>query len=125
MALVETLAVQHGLVTVNADTIDVFLAASPESVAVLFFPGDPARMLESNDVATVLPQLLAAFPGRLRGAVVELSAQTALMPRFAIRSLPSLAFQQGDRALGVIARMQDWSVYIERIGMMLAQGDAA
>jgi len=125
MALVETLAVQHGLARVDAASIDAFLAASPAKVAVLFFPGDPTRMLESNDVATVLPQLLAAFPGRLRGAVVELPAQTALMTRFAIRSLPSLAFQQGDRALGVIARMQDWSVFIERIGMMLAQGDAA
>lgn len=64
MALVETLAVQHGLARVDAASIDAFLASGPEPVAVLFFPGDPARM-------------------------------------------------------------QDWSVFIERIGMMLAQGDAA
>lgn len=38
---------------------------------VLFVPGDPARNLETADVAVILPELRLAFQGRFDCAVVE------------------------------------------------------
>lgn len=122
-SLVGHLASRHGVPTVDAVTVDEFLTSAPAGASVLFFAGDPARWPEANDVAVILPELVAAFDGRLRPAVVSQAAEAALMPRFGVKTFPSLALVRGDRNLGVIAKIQDWSVYVERIDRMLAADD--
>lgn len=114
------LAGRHGVPTVDTETVDQFLTAQPGGTSVLFFAGDPARWPEASDVAVVLPELVAAFDGRLRPAVVAPASETALMPRFGVKTFPSLALVRGGRSLGVIAKIQDWSVYVDRIGRLLA-----
>ena len=56
--------------------------------ALLFFTGDPAQRSEAADVAVVLPELLAAFAGRLRAAIIARAAEAALAPRFRVVVLP-------------------------------------
>lgn len=110
-----------GLPEVDGATIDEFLAATDRAggVAVLLSAGDPARFPEALDVAIVLPELITAFQGRLQGAVIARDAEAALGERFGVRVQPSLIFCRGGATLGLIAKIQDWSVYVERISRLI------
>ena len=54
-ALIAALASDHGLPTVDADTLQAFLepAAGEPDHALLFFTGDPEQRTDSGDVAVV------------------------------------------------------------------------
>ena len=123
-ALVRALSQRHGLPVVDAGSIDAFLApAAGEAVhALLFFSGDPAQRSETNDVAVVMPELLAAFAGALRGAVGD---EDALKTRFGVVVMPSLVVTRGGEPLAVIAKIRDWSEYVERIRACLIEGAPA
>jgi len=109
----------QGMPTVDAATLDDIFACAPETPVLLFFRGDPTRA-EGGDIAVVLPQLGKAFAGRLTPAVAAASAESELMQRCGVRAVPSLALLRAGRTLGVIAKIQDWSVYLARIEAMLA-----
>jgi hydrogenase-1 operon protein HyaE len=117
MPLVDSLVSRHGLPVVDQDNLDVFLApaADEPAHALLFFTGDPATHRETGDVAVVLPELLAAFRGRLRAAVVARAAEDALKRRFQVAVLPSLVVTRGADPIGVLARVCDWADYMTRI----------
>ncbi len=121
-ALITQLATRHGLPTVDATTVDAFLtpAAGEAPHALLFFTGDPETRGDSTDVAVVLPELLAAFAGRLRAAVVDRAAEAALKPRFRVEVLPSLVLCRGGDPVGVMPRIRDWSDYLDTITTLLA-----
>jgi hydrogenase-1 operon protein HyaE len=121
-SLIASLASRHGIPTVDEHSIDAFLApAAGESAhTLLFFTGDPAQRSESSDVAVVLPELLAAFPGRLRAAVVARSAEDTLKTRFHVQILPSLVVTRGPAPLGVLPRIRDWSDYVATLQTLLA-----
>lgn len=108
---------RHGLPEVDVTTIDRFLELADEAgaVAVLLSAGDPARFPEAMDVAVVLPELIEVFQGRLRGAVIAREAERELGLRFGVRVQPTLIFAHNGKTLGLIAKIQDWSVYIDRI----------
>lgn len=108
---------RRGLPEVDATTVDPFLAAVDEAgaVAVLLSAGDPKRFPEAIDVAVVLPELIDAFQGRLRGAVIARGAEGELGQRFGVRVQPTLIFVAKGETLGLIAKIQDWSVYTDRI----------
>ncbi|MBR0962278.1 hydrogenase accessory protein [Bradyrhizobium japonicum] len=112
---------RHGLNEVDAATVDQFLGATDEAgaVAVLLSAGDPNRFPEAIDVAVVLPELIAAFGGRLRGAVIVRDAERALGERFGVRVQPTLIFVAKGETLGLIAKIQDWSVYVDRITKLI------
>ncbi|GLH82203.1 hydrogenase expression/formation protein HupG [Bradyrhizobium sp. SSBR45G] len=112
---------RRGLPEVDAGTIDAFLADVDRAgaVAVLLSAGDPARFPEALDVAIVLPELIAAFQNRLRGAVIARDAEAVLGARFGVRVQPSLILCRGTDVLGVIAKIQDWSVYVDRISRLI------
>ena len=57
----------------------------------MLFAGDPVRWPEADDVAVILPELVKAFPGELRGAVVARAAEEALKGRFGVAVFPSIA----------------------------------
>lgn len=110
---------------VDAATVDDFIAADAGRISVLFFRGDPVRFPEAADVAVILPELIAAFPGRLIAAEIDPAAERALMPRFGVLVCPALVLARPGRTLGKVAKIQDWSAYVARIRAMLADDDAA
>jgi hydrogenase-1 operon protein HyaE len=115
--LLDALASRHGLPMVDRRSIEAFLspAADQPRHALLFFTGDPATRSETADVAVVLPELLAAFRGRLRAAVVARSAEDALKRRFHVAVVPSLVMTRGADVIGVLPRIRDWPDYVARI----------
>ena len=120
--VIRALAARAGLPFVDAHTIDTFLApaAGEPAHAVLFFTGDPSQRAETNDVAVVLPELLAAFTGRLRAAIITRGAEAALQARFHVVVMPSLAVTRAETPVGVLPRVRDWSDYIRTIERCLA-----
>lgn len=114
---VDSLTIRHGLPLVDRDSVDAFLwpAAGEPPHALLFFTGDPATHQETGDVAVVLPELLAAFRGRLRAAVVARAAEDGLKRRFHVVVLPSLVVMRGTETIGVLPRVCDWADYTARI----------
>ncbi len=115
-ALVSALHEKHGLPHLGCDDVDAFLDASPVH-ALLMFAGE-AR-LECDDVAVVMPELLKAFAGRLRGALIARAAEDALKARFHVVVTPSLVVARGRETLDVIAKIRDWSEYSERLSAAL------
>ncbi|MBI5260621.1 MAG: hydrogenase accessory protein [Bradyrhizobium sp.] len=113
--------VRGGLPEVDAANVDDFLAGVDAAgvVAVLLSAGDPARFPEAIDIAIVLPELIKAFQGRLRGAVIARAAEAELGQRFGVRVQPTLILIAKGETLGLIAKIQDWSVYIDRISKLI------
>lgn len=120
--LIRALTERLGLPVLDAATVDGFLAprADAPAHAVLFFTGDPSQRAEAADVAVVLPELLAAFAGRLRAAVIARTAEAALAPRFRVAVLPSLVVMRGTDPLAVLPRICGWSDYLARLEQALA-----
>ncbi|MBB4371735.1 hydrogenase-1 operon protein HyaE [Bradyrhizobium sp. cir1] len=112
---------RRGLPEIDAATVDGFLRAvdGAGAIAVLLSAGDPKRFPEAIDVAVVLPELIDAFQGRLRGAVIARAAEAELGQRFGVRVQPTLIFVAKGETLGLIAKIQDWSVYIDRITKLI------
>ncbi len=112
---------RHHLPLVDEANVEAFLAPTPSgpSHGMLFFAGDPAERPESRDLAVILPQLLEAFAGRLRGALVETRAEPVLKDRFCVRVLPSLVVLRGSEILGVLPKVYDWADYVARLEAML------
>lgn len=132
---IQHLTDRHGVPVVDQNSIDAFIStAQGEAEHVLvFFSGQDKDRPESSDVAVVMPQLLSAYKGRLRGAMVDPAAEAALKGRFTILMLPSLVLARGDQVLDVFPKIIDWSEYVERIdahlgapapGMPLASAQA-
>lgn len=119
--LIAALSSRHGLPTVDVATIDAFLtpAATEAAHALLFFTGDPETRSDSTDVAVVLPELIAAFEGHFRAAVVDRDAEEALKGRFGVQVFPSLVVTRGRDPIGVIPRIRDWSEYTEQLTALL------
>ncbi|MCG6207422.1 hydrogenase accessory protein [Rhodopseudomonas sp. HC1] len=99
--------------------VDVFIASVPDRISVLLFRGDPLRFPDGDDIAVVLPQLIAAFSGRLVGAEIAAGDEAALMPRFGVKVCPAIALARPGRSLGATSKIQDWSVYLARINVLL------
>jgi hydrogenase-1 operon protein HyaE len=122
--LIRALAARSGLPFVDETSIEAFLAPAAHEPphTLLFFTGDPAERTETHDVAVVLPELLDAFPERLRAAVVTREAEAALKARFHVQVVPSLVVTRGAIPLGVMPKIRDWSDYIATIERCLAPG---
>jgi hydrogenase-1 operon protein HyaE len=120
-SLIEALGVIHGLPTVDDDSVDAVLrpATGEPPHTLLFFAGDPGKRVETLDVAVMLPDLLAAFRGRLRGAVVAPGAVEVLRARFHVIILPSLVVTRGTEVIGVLPRILDRADYTDRIAALL------
>lgn len=101
----------------DTSNMDAILAAEGERV--LFLTGDPAKNLETNDVAVILPELQRAFAGRLNPVVVDRSVEQSLRERFDIWPVPSLIFLKDGEMRGAIAKVRDWSDYLSEIAAIL------
>ncbi len=122
--LLRALAKRHGLPQVDAANIDAFLAPAQgeSSYSLLFFPGAGGNRPETGDVAVILPEILQAFAGRLRGAVVAPEAEEKLKGRFQVYVFPSLVVARGFDPVGVLPKIHDWSEYREKIEAFLDPG---
>ncbi len=106
----------HEVALVDENNAEAILSAAGKTDHILlFFPGDPVQCPETNDVAVIFPQLLTAFGGRLRGAIVAPGAERSLSERFHVDVLPSLAVVRAGETIGVIARVRDWADYLQKI----------
>ena len=119
--LIEALTMRHGFATVNEGTVNAFLNASPE--AVLFFAGDSERLVESGDVAVILPEILKKFP-QLTPALVEKPAERPLQLRYRFNAFPALVFFRRAGYLGAISRLLGWQEYLSEVGAILARDPA-
>ena len=117
--LIERLIGELGYAVVSLDNHDEFV--STPGMNVLFFPGDPLVVKDSTDVAVVLPELVAAFDGQLNpGVVTDVYGDGLKLKRqYGFSEYPSLVFVRGGDYVGVITRVQDWAVYLERIAELL------
>ncbi len=117
--LVARLVKEFGATWVHEGNAEDFAAAPGERV--LFFGGDPVRFPEALDVAVVLPELQAAFPGRLHVGVVVPAEEDAVARRFGATRWPSLVFMREGRYVDTIPGMLDWTVFVERVAQALAR----
>lgn len=111
--LVARLVNSFGATWVDITNAAEFAAGPGERV--LFFSGDPVRFPECLDVAVVLPELQAAFPGRLHIGVVLPSDEDVVAKRYGAQRWPSLVFLREGRYVTTIAGMLDWTDYVERV----------
>ena len=116
--LIARLVVDYGYPLLDASNLDACIATPGDSV--LFCAGDPLLYPECLDVAVVLPELMRAFSGRFRAAVVSRELEAELQARFGFNRWPSLIFLRDGGYVGVLSGILDWSVYLARIQDLLA-----
>jgi len=119
-ALIRDMIDKYGYPVLGADDIDEYL--SRHDNVVLFFTENPQHFPESNDVAVVLPELMRVFKDRLVAAVVHKDSERLLCRRYNFKAWPSLVFLRQGEYLGVISRVQDWHIFIQRIEEILNAG---
>lgn len=115
--LIDALVEQHGFPRLTEDAYAAFAEGAGDRV--LFLTGDPAKNLETNDVAVILPELVRAFAGRFAAAVVDRTLEDALRERFEVWPTPSLIFLRDGAFLGAIPKVRDWDDYRDRIETIL------
>ncbi|MEM6682712.1 MAG: hydrogenase-1 expression HyaE [Pseudomonadota bacterium] len=124
-ALLDNLSQEPGFTPVTADGLKAYLARDAGQVTALFFTGDPEKKLETADVAVVMRELVRMHAGSLRVGIIARSDERALMKQAHVAVLPSVAFFAGDTHIETISKIQDWSVYAEKIPQILSQAEAA
>ncbi|MGF1455922.1 MAG: hydrogenase-1 expression HyaE [Alphaproteobacteria bacterium] len=120
-AIINALVADGEAETVTAETVAAYLNRDPAKVTALFFTGDPEKKPETADVAVVVRELVRKNPEHLRLGVVARADEQGLMKVHGVTTLPSIAFFQGADHIETIARIQDWSVYQERLAGILAK----
>jgi hydrogenase-1 operon protein HyaE len=116
--LIARLVEEFGYPMLRAADSETFCNAPGD--AILFCVGEPVQHPESLDVAVVLPEILRAFPDRFRVGIVASDLEPAMQARYGFNRWPTLVFLRGGAYVGAISGIQDWSVYLERIGELLA-----
>jgi hydrogenase-1 operon protein HyaE len=99
------------------DEVEAFTAAP--GAHCLFVPGDPARNLESADVAVILPELHMTFQRAFDCAVVDDAIEAQLREATGVLKTPSLIFFRDGQLLGGIPKVRDWDDYMARIPQIL------
>ena len=108
-----------GFQSVDETTIDAFLSAHDH--AILFFSGDAERLVEVNDVAVILPEIMKVFGEVLTPAIVDRSSEMSLKERFGFGAFPALVIARGTDVLGSISRVLDWQDYLKEISAILVR----
>lgn len=119
--LIEALLQLEAVTPVCASSMDAYLDENFAGLTLLFFTGDPEKKLETADVAVVLREFLNFYEGRVRVGIIDRADEAALMGRAAVLMLPSISIFAGPRHLETIPKIQDWSVYAEKLPALLAQ----
>ena len=126
--LLNTLTAHHDVSILTEDSFADFVNGHPDRVSMVFFTGDPAKKLETADVAVVVRELLTQHPGKVQLGIVAPDHERVLMKTCAVSALPSLVFFVEGRQRAVLPKIQDWSVYAEKLDELfthLPEGEAA
>ena len=117
--LIDRLLDEFGYPEITLATHDDFV--TQPGMNVLFFPGDPRTVRDATDVAVVLPELVKAFADQLRpGVVRDFRGDGAqLQKHYGFRAWPALVFVRSGEYVGAIARIQNWTEYLEEISELL------
>lgn len=102
--------------------LEAFAGAQENSV--VFLPANPQHYPETLDVTVVLPELLKVFSGRLSAGVADTTFAQILAAKYAITEWPVLLFLRYGEHLGVITRIRDWDVYLNKIHVFLSSSPA-
>ena len=70
-------------------------------------------------MAMILPELVKAFGGLFKAALVAQSAERTLQARYGFRTWPALVFLRRSEYLGVITQVQNWEDYLRGIQRLL------
>lgn len=117
--LVDAIIEREKLTVVNEESIDRF--AQKNGDVILFFSGDHKRLVEVDDVAVILPELIKASNGALIPAIVERDSERKLQARYRFSAFPALVFLRNGEYLGAISRVLDWSDYVVKINEILSR----
>lgn len=115
--LVERLFTAHGYTNVDAAGLDAFITAPGH--ALLFFSEDPALYRETLDLCVILPEIAAAFGGRLRIGVLLPAAARTVAPRYGFRRWPALVMLRDGGYVGAIDGLRDWDDYLAETARLL------
>jgi hydrogenase-1 operon protein HyaE len=115
--LVARLVETSGRCAIDIDNLSDFL--DEPGMQILFCGGDPVQHPECLDVAVVLPELAQQFAGRFSFAVAAPTLEPALRANYGIQHWPTLLCLRDGEYVGVIAGMQDWSIYTQRLASLL------
>ncbi|MCP4408198.1 MAG: hypothetical protein GY807_10650 [Gammaproteobacteria bacterium] len=115
--LIDRLLEEFDYPEISLDSLDGFVNTPGEGI--LFFAGDPKKYRETNDVAVILPELIQAFHGRLRPAVVARTAELKLQMHYGFKAWPALVLVRNGGYLGCITGVQNWEDYLQEINKML------
>jgi hydrogenase-1 operon protein HyaE len=116
--LVARLVSQHGVALLSSED------ALDQGRALVFCPGDARRVPESSDVAVVLPELCAAFAGRMTPFLVTPELEQRLRVRHGVRVEPALLVLSDGRFVTAITGMCDWTVFVSQLGDALVREPA-
>lgn len=93
--LIDNLADQHQWTRIETRA-DLEAFAGREGEHVLFIPGDPARNLESGDVAVILPEIALYYQHRFDVALIEDAIEREVREQYGVYKTPSLIFLRGN-----------------------------
>jgi len=116
--LVAQLQTRHGFAAPTAATLDAFLDAPGH--ALLVFTEDPVRFKETLDLAVIAPEILRAFPGALRAAVLFPETAREVHPRYGFRRWPALVVLKDGHYVGAIDGLRNWDEYLDEVAALLA-----
>lgn len=117
--LLSSIIKRHGYpVLGEADLADF---ARTHEHCVVFFAGDADRLMESDDVAVILPELIKAGGGALVPVVAAREAERALQRSYRFSAFPALVFLRRGQYLGAISRVRDWADYMRDIREILSR----
>ncbi len=117
--LLQSIIERENIAVLTEDNIDEFLEQHKE--VALFFTGDYERLVESNDVAVIFPEIIKAFRGRITPAVIDRRSERQLQLRYLFNAFPTLVFLREGEYLGVISRVMDWNEYIVETSQILSK----
>jgi len=128
--LVNTLMQHDNVVALAHEGFDDFLGEAGDRLALVFLMAEPEKKPETIDVAVVLMELLKSFPGKLYIGICDPEQSRAVMPLAKAIALPSLVLFGHTARIDMIPKIEDWSVYTDKITSALrsmgadAQSDA-
>jgi hydrogenase-1 operon protein HyaE len=87
--------------------------------ALLVFTEDPERYRETPDLAVIVPEVAAAFPGRFRVGVLLPTPARALSVQYGFRRWPALVLLRDGKYVGAIDGLRNWDEYLSEVARLL------
>ena len=116
--VIQAMLERTGYPALAGPELDAFIDNN-ETVVLVFAEGIKRRP-EADDLAVILPELVDAFPGRFKVAVVPFTAHRELQLKYRFLKMPTLVFLRDGDYLGTISGVLDWADYLADIEQILA-----